>query len=250
MDSRSAEIDILMDIEEWLPIEIASWVNFHSKRLGVPKTYVVMPLLITVTYLSKVNYKIFHNDRDMDIHTEPIILYSMVVGESGTNKSPCLNLFLELLDAIPNSFNAEHTYETGTIDGLMKTMSLNNGCAIGLYDEISTFNDGLDKHTSSSFDRSIYLSLYNGKKFKKDTKNSGDVNIPDPRFSLFIFSQEHPVHDFIVNNSINGFFQRFLISFPPEIGITMEEKKYSFGDSCNYRHVKISSKDLRTLRIK
>ena len=83
----------------------------------------------------------------------------MVVGESGTNKTACLQLLLDILDSIPNVYNAQHTYETGTLDGLVRTLNSNDSCAIGLYDEISTFNDGLDKSGTGSFDRSVYLSF-------------------------------------------------------------------------------------------
>ena len=130
-----------------------------------------------------------------------------------------------MLDEIKNMNGAEHMFETGTLDGLVKTLMRNNNTAVGLYDEIGTFNDGMDRGSTGSFDRSVYLSLYNAKKFLKATKTSGNVIMKNPRFSLFIFTQEAPIEKFIAENLDNGFFQRFLLSYPPEKPVMMQEKK-------------------------
>ena len=228
--SLLADIDAGLDIDDWFPKEVGDVLRFHSTRFGVPNTYMAMPFLVTSSYLSQhtmsvYTYRDISTQKEIEVHAEPTILYSMVVGESGSNKTACTNFFIDMLDDIENIYGAEHMYETGTLDGLVKTLLRNDNTAVGLYDEICTFNDGMDKGNTGSFDRSVYLSLYNAKKFLKATKTSGDVSMKSPRFSLFTFTQESPIKKFIIENMDNGFFQRFLLSYPPEKTVMMAEKK-------------------------
>ena len=224
------DINTSLDIDDWFPDEVSEEIRFHSTRFGVPSTFLSMPFLVISSYLSQHTNSVYlcrdiETGKEIELHKEPTILYSMVVGESGSNKTSCIRFFIDILDGIKNVNNAEHMYETGTLDGLVKTLMKNNNTAVGLYDEIGTFNDGLDKGSTGSFDRSVYLSLYNAKKFLKSTKTSGDVNLNNPRFSLFTFTQEEPMKKFMLDNLQNGFFQRFLLSYPPEKVVLMAEKK-------------------------
>ena len=218
-----------VDMDDWFELDLANYIRYHSKRLGVADTYLAMPLLSIAAYVSQHTKSIYvyrnpDTGKETTLHIEPTILYTMVVGESGTNKTACIQLLLDILDSIPNVYDAQHTYETGTLDGLVRTLNNNDSCAIGLYDEISTFNDGLDKSGTGSFDRSVYLSLFNGKRFQKSIKTASDVHLKNPRFSLFTFTQEAPLRNFVENNLSNGFFQRFLVSCPPEIPVLMADK--------------------------
>ena len=170
--SLLSDIDAGLDIDDWFPNEVSDGLRFHATRFGVPNTYMAMPFLVTTSYLSQHTmsvyiYRDINSGKEMEVHAEPTILYSMVVGESGSNKTSCTNFFIDILEGIKNVKNAEHMYETGTLDGLVKTLMKNNNTALGLYDEIGTFNDGMDKGSTGSFDRSVYLSLYNAKKFLK-----------------------------------------------------------------------------------
>ena len=62
------------------------WISHHAIILGVPETYISVPLLVAVAYCSQ------HTSVKMDFHTEPIVLYGLVGGRSGTNKSASLQL--------------------------------------------------------------------------------------------------------------------------------------------------------------
>ena len=183
------DINTSLDIDDWFPDEVSEEIRFHSTRFGVSSTFK------RSSYLSQHTNSVYlcrdiETGKELELHEEPTILYSMVVGESGSNKTSSIRFFIDILHGIKNVNNAEHMYETGTLDGLVKTLMKNNNTAVGLYDEIGTFNDGLDKGSTGSSDRSVYLSLYNAKKFLKSTKTSGDVNLNNPRFSLFTFTQE------------------------------------------------------------
>ena len=143
----------------------------------------------------------------------------------GTWKTAYLNSFSNMLDDIKNANGSDHTFESGTIDGLMKAMVENQGCIVGLFDEFSTFNDSLDKGGNGSSEKSRFLTLFNGGKWSKKTKTSGDSLIERPRFNMFSFTQPFYAVKFAENNCENGFYQRFLLTIPRERGVFIEEKK-------------------------
>ena len=143
------------DITDWFPPPIVEWIRLHSVRLGVPDTYMAIPLIVTIAYLSQhssCTYRIkleeepvseemninesldelppttmshHHgtpsssttsspvNSRDdevsandeekyMEFQSEPLVLYGVICGESGSNKSACLSEFSKSVDKIPN----------------------------------------------------------------------------------------------------------------------------------------------------
>ena len=118
----------------------------------------------------------------------------------------------------------EHTLDTFTLDGLMSAMLKNNQCAIGLFDEMATFDDSLDKGSNKSFDLSRLLTLFGAGKWKKNTKTSGECVLPDPRFNMASFTQPHYLHQFADNNAKNRFFARFLVSLPEERFVELDDK--------------------------
>ena len=106
MDSKQKqlleEIDERIEIDRWFPIQILDWIKHQSVRLGVPETYITHPLLISLSYLaqhSTAAYVLKHQftQEDVVIHEEPLILYGLAVGQSGTCKTACLNLFSKCL---------------------------------------------------------------------------------------------------------------------------------------------------------
>ena len=98
--------------------------------------------------------------------------------------------------------------DTFTLDGLMSAMLKNNECAIGLFDEMSTFDDSLDKGSNKSFDRSRFLTLFGAGKWKKSTMTSGERVLKDPRFNMASFTQPHYLQQFADNNAKNGTLQK------------------------------------------
>ena len=202
-------------------MDIASWITHHSTLLGVPDTYISSPLLIAAAYCaqhSTVSYE--------DLHVEPVILYGLVVGRSGTNKSASLKIIMDLIDSIENkSGNIPHTFDSGSLEGLMKSMIENDGCMLGVHDEFAAFNDALDKGTAGSSEKARYLSLYSGTNWSKKTKTNGNTDMIDPRFNLIAYTQPYYATQFAQNNYYDGFFQRFLLSVPEEVFITIDEKK-------------------------
>ena len=224
------EINTGVDIDDWFPLEFGTWIKYHALKIGVPETYLAFPVLVAVAYLSQHGVASYTMENEetgekIDFHSEPMILYGLGVGESGTNKTACLNLIAEIVDNIRNVNGVEHMYETGTLDGLMHAMLRNDGCAVSFFDELATFNDSLDKGSIGMCERSRFLTLFNGGKWQKTTKTSGDCCINNPRYSMFAFTQPYYVNKFAESNCENGFFPRFLLSIPPEKGVFIHEKK-------------------------
>ena len=73
---------IPLELDDTFPKEIALWLRINSRKLGVPFTYLAYPLLTSASYmLVKSEVKV------SETYREPIILYCLVSGRSGTNKS-------------------------------------------------------------------------------------------------------------------------------------------------------------------
>ena len=136
---------------------------------------------------------------------EPVILYALLCGRSGTNKSCSLQVILELLNGIENNTEGSHTFDSGILEGLMQSMRLNNGTVMAWHDEFSTFNDSLDKGNSGSCEKSRYLSLYSGSSWSKKTKTSGNIEVIDPRLNMFAFMQHSLLGTTCQMASINDF---------------------------------------------
>ena len=205
---------ISQECSKWFPKKINDWIFEHSRRLGVPKTYLSIPLLITASHLS-MHARIQIDEKQF----EESILYGIVGGDSGTNKSACLKMFSEMIDNIRSPVK----FDTGTSDGLRLALIENNRCVISMNDEFSTFFENLDK--PGGIERSRVLSLYGATPWGKWTKTNGIVTIQDPRFTLFGFSQIENLIEFGRKNLTDGFFQRFLCAVPEEVFVYRREQK-------------------------
>ena len=80
------------DPSECFPEDIATWIKYHSTMLGVPKSYLSVPLLVSTAYCAQHTTVSFE-----DMHTQPVILYDLVAGRSGTNKSGSLKSILDVI---------------------------------------------------------------------------------------------------------------------------------------------------------
>ena len=70
-------------VDNWFPKEIGKWIKHQATVLGVPLSYVAIPLLVGASHCSQ------HTDITIghkDIHKEPALLYGIVAGRSGNIK--------------------------------------------------------------------------------------------------------------------------------------------------------------------
>lgn len=164
----------------------------------------------------------------VESYREPIILYTLVGGRSGTNKSSCIALFrnmIENLPKLPDLFDKDPLFDSGTMEGLMASLIDNNESVLCAIDEFGTFLDAMDKNSNSTVEKSRYLSLYTGMSWSKKTKTSGLWKLKEPRFQLTSFYQNYHLVNMVVNaNHSDGFLGRFLVATPKEEYITLKEK--------------------------
>lgn len=71
--------DVPFDLDSLFPSKIKRWIEYSSKILGVPHSYIAIPLLVAISYCSQ------HTDISVgnDLHKEPALLYGIVAGRSG-----------------------------------------------------------------------------------------------------------------------------------------------------------------------
>ena len=130
--------------------------------------------------------------------------------------------------------NAEgHSFESGTMEGLMKAMLQNNGSILGLFDEFPTLIDNIDKGTTGTSEKGRFLSLYSAVDWSKKTKSCGNMSVKDPRLNLISYTQPFYAVNFARNNLQDGFFQRFLITVPAESFVKFEMKEEAMVQSKN-----------------
>ena len=210
---------IVIEVDKWFPEEVADWITYHSTILGVAETYIAFPLCTAIAYCAQ-HATVKLSD---DMHQEPVLLYSLVAGRSGTNKSASLSKILDMILRIDNP-NGNHEFDTGTLEGLMKGMRGNNECIFSANDEFATFYESMEK-SGSNLEKSRFLSLYSCSRWAKSTKNNGECSLEDPRFNFVSCTQPRYAVNFAHNNLSDGFFQRFLLSIPPEKFYKRKEKK-------------------------
>ena len=221
------KIDVVT--EDWFPPSVTQWIQYNSTLLGVPETYISYPLVSAVTYCSQ------HATVSLEdgTHDEPVLLYALVGGRSGTNKSAALRKITDMVMEIENSNAGTHVFDTGTSEGLMKAMYDNRGTILSPKDEFASFNDAFDKTASGNMERSRFLSLYSCTTWSRITKNNGSICIEDPRFSLISFTQPFYMINFAKTCTMDGFFQRFMTSIPKEKFVKRSEKKLKLKECAN-----------------
>lgn len=181
--------------------------------------------------------------------TEPCIMFAVIVGQPGSNKSHPLSLILDPLQELDDKFYKKYKedYEEydkqlrmsatkkdeegcdstkrpvrrqliasdATIEALIPIMD-ENPHGICLYcDEFSSFLDNMDRYTHGSSEQA-YLSLFNGKPISKNRKSENvSVRINNPFLTIIGTIQLDIMTDLMEGRrKKNGFFERLLLAFP------------------------------------
>ena len=87
------------DAKSCFPADIYKWIRYQSMLAGVPESYITWPLLVCTAYCSRHatveieapmksdshsdNNPIPNRKKKVIMHTQPLILYALVVGRSG-----------------------------------------------------------------------------------------------------------------------------------------------------------------------
>ena len=59
------ELSANYDISDWFPQDIAKWLKYQCTLLGVPDTFLSVPLIVSIAYLSQhatAEYKDIHSE--------------------------------------------------------------------------------------------------------------------------------------------------------------------------------------------
>ena len=205
----------------WFPTDFSDFIQKHSRIYGCPEMYLGIPLIVTASHLS------MHTTVWVDkYHQEPTVIYGLVGGGSGSNKSAALRMFTDMIDRIRGPIK----FDTGTNDGLMLALQQNSRAIASMNDEFATFVNNLEQ-TSGGVDKCRVLSLFNATTWSKYTKTNGIIMVEDPRFNLLGFSQSHNVIDFAQKNLSDGLFQRFLCGVPEEVYVYRKEIKEEIANA-------------------
>ena len=201
------------------PAPVTEWINRKCRSLGVPFQYVAYPLMTGVSYCLGESYvEVFNGYR------EPVILYTIVSGRSGTNKSGSLSKINKFMYALPKEADEQHVYDVGSMEGLMSALKANKGNVYCAVDELKAFLDLMDKNGGHA-ERCRYLSLWSGLNWSKRTKGTGNNEVTNPRFNFTSFNQNYFLIDLLLNSShYDGFLPRFLVATPDEVFVGLDEK--------------------------
>ena len=235
---------IAVETNNWFPTPIANWIKYNATILGVSDVYLSYPILSAITYCAQ------HATVELEdgMHKEPVLLYGLVGGRSGTNKSAALKKITDMISNLENPRGMPHVFDTGTAEGLMKAMADNNGTIMASKDEFASFNDNFEKSSTSNMEKSRFLSLYSCAPWSRTTKCSGSLFMNDPRFNLIAFTQPYYMANFAQSSTNDGFFQRFFTSLPREKFVKRDEKRKMMMENEKYNEIDIENMFQRLYR--
>lgn len=230
----------------------------HAAAIGCPMEYILVPCLSVVAGLMGVNAELHITSE----WPEPSILWTIVCGRTGQRKSPAIGRVKAAVDAVEalirktmEDEGAPETSDSGksanrsaqsrgekrspcrqltvhqfTIEALHNVMLNNEGQAIAVYDEMDVFLSSLDayKHSSSTYDRSTLLELWNGLSWSRTTVGSR-TKIEKTAFSFTGGLQPEFLVDRLQQPDPSGFHHRLLVAVPEEVYPYLEDLKVTYG---------------------
>jgi hypothetical protein len=158
--------------------------------------------------------------------------YTALLGNPSTGKSTALNLVTNAVYDIEKANNIEEESSRvangATVEALIELLKQMKSI-VSFYDESSSFLGALGRYngTGSSYDRGIFLELFNmSRKYNRDLK-SGRTRLHEPKLNMCLLGHPHIFVKLLSeerNSHDDGLMQRFLICSPePLLDITIEE---------------------------
>ena len=222
-----------------LPQPLASFVSQGAAAIGCDASYVALPLFsmlagaIGNTHVLKLK----------NTHHEPSIIWSCIVGYSGTAKSPALDLATRPLRTIQNRQLIEHEHalrqwrnsrksnpdeqdppqsdrcvlDDATIEGTMYLLSNNPRGSLLIRDELAGWLD-FDRYTSNSngIGSSRWLELFSGRSVHIDRRTQDPIHIRRAGMSITGGIQPGILRRVLSRSLLeNGLAARMLFAMPP-----------------------------------
>ncbi len=130
-----------------------------------------------------------------------------------------------------------------TVESLLEELN-EYGNVLQIWDEFSTLIEqfGLYKSGGGAFDRSIFLTLYNGEPEMSHATKKYKVKITQPRLSIMAAGHPHKLIEMLnkerkMSNGCDGLISRFIIAAPKAVRISIIDLKQPPSNSFQLKHL-------------
>lgn len=144
---------------------------------------------------------------------QPSVIWMCVVGKSGAGKTPAMDLFSDIVDALEDCRGMRHRLRDVTVAASVK-LAAENGKGLLLFrDELSGWWASMKRTGGEDF----WLEAFNGKRFTKDRKNDEPLLVERLSVSVIGGAQPSMVKDITTDGKNRGFSSRWLFAYPEPV---------------------------------
>ncbi len=197
---------------EFLPEMIGKYVDEAAESISCPNDYVGVPMLAALGAAIGTSCLI-EIKKDW---RETASLYTMVIGRSGSAKSPAFEKSVEPLRSLEKAWGGVIVNDT-TVEALAVQMSEHPKGAILLRDELSAWIKGFNQYKSAGgSDEQFFLEAWSGSPIKINRKTKPkEVTVPRPFLAIAGGIQPAVLSDLVSEDRVlSGFAARFLLAYP------------------------------------
>jgi hypothetical protein len=218
---------------ELLPQAASCFVEECSAAVGCDAAFVALPVLTLLGAAIGNTRRLFLKTT----HRATAILWTGIVGESGTGKTPALNAALAMAHAHELSLRSEKeprrfVVSDTTTEALALLMARNPRGIMCVCDELAGWLGAIDRYRDQrarcSADRSFLLSAHTGVPHTIDRRTGDPRHITIPRTSLWVTGGIQPsvlAHAMGKAERESGLLARLLLACPP-----VRPQKFSDAD--------------------
>lgn len=208
-----------------LPSVVRQFVEQCAKTLPCHPDMVALPVIATLgaaignSRLIKIN----------ELWLQSSAIYAVIVSETGTMKTPVLNLAVAPLQRLQTSARRTWASDT-TVERLAELLEQNPKGLLICADELSGFMGSLNqyKNKKGGNDREFFLSCYSGTSVQVDRKQANSegkrqcLSINRPFVGIVGCIPPALLTKVTQGDSLeDGFVQRFLITQPPSVPVRL-----------------------------
>lgn len=228
-----------------LPAPIADFVQEAAAAVGVEAAYVALPVL-TLLGAAIGNTRRLRMKRN---HEAPAILWTGIVGPSGTGKSPALRIALKA--ARDHEARLRKREEGGrfvvtdtTTEALAQLMADNPRGMLCVHDELAGWLGSIDRYKSQkqrcSADQAFLLSTFDGDHYSIDRRTGDQRHLHIPKASLWVTGGIQPsvLANFMGNAEREaGLLARLVLASPPPQPLTYSQEEVTASTEARFEEV-------------
>ncbi|RNA24789.1 hypothetical protein BpHYR1_001524 [Brachionus plicatilis] len=198
--------------------QISNFLNSISTEHGTSTGFLLCPLITAISNLMGMSYV-----TALRSLKETCVLYTSLIGLASTGKSPAMKIVkdayrqVEKFSSVP--YEKSKFINAATVEGLLRhTKSLKY--VLSFFDEASTFFGAIAMYkgaSSASYDRSVFLELYNGPDVYQRDISGERLVLENPRLNLCLLGHPSLFIGLVTNEAQqndDGLIQRFLLCAP------------------------------------